>query len=322
YLVCLLSFVMIFVPAQRAWSLDVLWGPSRPTPTIPAWALWLLRGQIAVPYFFGGIAKLNGDWLRGEPMRMWLAARTDFPVIGMWFTEEWMVYLFSYGGLLFDLLIVPLLLWRRTRWAALGVAIGFHLTNYGLFQIGIFPWMMIVASTLFLPPDWARRVLRRPSLPVMSAPMPITRRQIAVASALTLFALYNIAMPLRHFLIPGDVNWTEEGHLFAWHMKLRDKDAEAQFYVTDPLTSQSWYVDPYDYLSYNQVDEMLSRPELIRAFCQYIAARLVTETRPSVEVRVWSMVSLNGRPPQAMINPYVDLAAQPVAAGWIMPLTE
>ncbi|MBC8098904.1 MAG: HTTM domain-containing protein, partial [Armatimonadetes bacterium] len=134
YLVCLLSFVMIFVPAQRAWSLDALWGSARLTPTIPAWALWLLRGQIAVPYFFGGIAKLNGDWLRGEPMRMWLAARTDFPVIGMWFTEEWMVYLFSYGGLLFDLLIVPLLLWRRTRWAALAVAIGFHLTNYGLFE--------------------------------------------------------------------------------------------------------------------------------------------------------------------------------------------
>ena len=31
---------------------------------------------------------------------------------GRFFTEEWMVYVFAYGGLLLDLLIVPLLLWK------------------------------------------------------------------------------------------------------------------------------------------------------------------------------------------------------------------
>ncbi|HCQ00914.1 MAG TPA: vitamin K-dependent gamma-carboxylase, partial [Candidatus Latescibacteria bacterium] len=60
------------------------------------WALWVLRLQPGIAYFYGGIAKINGDWLRGEPMRLWLSARTDFPMIRALFTEEWVVYTFSY----------------------------------------------------------------------------------------------------------------------------------------------------------------------------------------------------------------------------------
>lgn len=71
YLVCLLSFLMIFVPANRVFSLDAMRRPGG--ETVPAWSLWILRFQMGVVYFFGGIAKLNGDWLRGEPMTIWLS---------------------------------------------------------------------------------------------------------------------------------------------------------------------------------------------------------------------------------------------------------
>lgn len=108
YLISLISFLMIFVPAHRAFSIDALSGAR--SATAPAWALWLLRAQIGIPYFYGGLAKLNGDWLRGEPMRVWMASGTDFPLIGPWFTDERVVFLFAYGGLLIDLLVVPLLL--------------------------------------------------------------------------------------------------------------------------------------------------------------------------------------------------------------------
>src|SRR5262245_48158458 len=59
YLGCLLAFLMIFVPAHKNYSLDAWRTPSRRTSTIPAWPIWLLRFQVGVPYFFGGIAKLN-----------------------------------------------------------------------------------------------------------------------------------------------------------------------------------------------------------------------------------------------------------------------
>ena len=48
YLMCLLTFLLVFVPANRRWSLDArLWKlPSR----APAWSLWLIRFQVGVPY--------------------------------------------------------------------------------------------------------------------------------------------------------------------------------------------------------------------------------------------------------------------------------
>jgi len=114
YLVCLYSFLMIIVPAHRAFSVDASVVPRLRSPTAPAWSLWILRTQMCVVYFMGGIAKINADWLRGEPMRIWLAERSDFPLLGRFFHEEWMVYLFSYGGLLFDLFIPAIILTRRT----------------------------------------------------------------------------------------------------------------------------------------------------------------------------------------------------------------
>ncbi|CAN5884499.1 hypothetical protein BH23ACT12_BH23ACT12_01590 [soil metagenome] len=166
YLVCLLAFLMIFLPVHRIWSVDVLRRPALGSATVPAWVLWVLRFQLALPYFFGGVAKLNGDWLQGEPLRMWLAGDTDFPLIGRYFTEEQVVLLMSYGALVLDLLVVFLLLWRRTRPFAYVAAILFHFMNSRLFNIGIFPWLMIAGTALFFPADWPRRVLadlrRRP----------------------------------------------------------------------------------------------------------------------------------------------------------------
>jgi hypothetical protein len=112
---------------------------------------------MAIVYFYGGLAKLNSDWLRGEPMRTWLTEGTSFPVIGPLCTQEWIVYLFSYGGLLFDLLIVPFLLWRRTRLSAFTIALIFHLANAQMFTIGVFPYLAIAATALFFPPSWPRK---------------------------------------------------------------------------------------------------------------------------------------------------------------------
>src|SRR5436305_1267009 len=135
YLICLLSFLLIFIPAHRALSFDAIIGPRVHSRTAPSWSLWLLRGQIAVVYFYGGVAKINPDWLRGEPMRWILAHQTDFPIVGRFFTQEWAVYTMTYGALGLDLFLVPFLLWRRTRIAAFCVAVLFHLMNARLFKI-------------------------------------------------------------------------------------------------------------------------------------------------------------------------------------------
>lgn len=322
YLISLISFLLIFVPAHRALSLDVLLRPKLRTQTVPSWSLWLLRAQMTVVYTFGGLAKINPDWLRGEPMRRWLAARTDFPVIGELFTEEWMVYGFSYGGMLFDLLVVPMLLWRRTRLLALALSLVFHLTNYQLFNIGVFPWFSLAATALFLPPHWFRFNVR----PAITAvPHSITARNWVLMGGFTAFFVVQIALPLRHFLYPGYVSWTEEGHNVAWRMKLRGKSSDALFFASDPSTGSTWMIQLEDYLTSRQISKMENRPAMLLRFAHYIRDELRIQGYDQIEIRAWVMASLNSRARQLLIDPTVNLAQQPYnisSSRWILPLMQ
>jgi hypothetical protein len=396
YLVALVSFLLIFVPAHHACSVDARIWPGLRRRAVPAWPVVLLAGQIGLVYFFGAVAKMNPDWLRGEPIRSWLAERTDFPVIGAWFTEGWMVYLFAYSGLLLDLLAVPFLVWRRTRPFMFALLLLFHYTNDRLFSIGIFPWFAIAATTLFFAPDWPRRLIgglrerldRRATLawagalamaaiairyrdelelvPVSvgatagallgwtlasppqepAAPMPpgaatyrrqpldttshdaaavpLGRGRWTVAFVCVWFAI-QVAIPLRHFAIPGNASWTEEGRNFSWHMKLRSKSGDVRFSVVDRTDGSSRIVDPRDYLEDWQYDEMSGSPQMIRLFARHLAAEIAKNGSPAVEVRAAANISLNGRQPQPLIDPDIDLSREPFSFGpalWILPLTE
>ena len=317
YLICLLAFLVVIAPVHRVWSLDALRSRGPSVRTIPMAWVWLLRIQVGIPYFFGGIAKLNGDWLRGEPMRMWLARRVDFPWVGTWFTEEWVVYLFSYGGLLLDLAFVPLLLWKRTRLVAYGLVLVFNGMNAWLFDIGIFPWMMMAASLIFFPPDWPR-FGKRGKTAVSVSPRPVSR---PVLAGMALWVAVQLLLPFRHWVYPGDVAWTEEGHMFSWRMKLRDKQAgEMTFRVRDPESGHEWGIEPGDFLTPRQKVRMAGQPDMIHQFAIHLAEEYRREYGMEVEVRVDAIVSLNGGKAAPLIEPEVDLAAQPRDLGcrpWI-----
>src|SRR6185369_4772318 len=126
--------------------------------TVPAYCVYLLRFQLGVVYFFAGIAKLNGDWLlRAQPLRIWLAARADLPILGGFLAEPWVAWTASWAGAFFDLTIVGFLLLPRTRRAAFVAVVVFHVATGLLFPIGMFPWIMVAAATVFFAPDWPTR---------------------------------------------------------------------------------------------------------------------------------------------------------------------
>jgi hypothetical protein len=333
YLISLVALLLVFTPVHRAASLDAWRRPHLRSDTVPAWALWILRAQVGIPYFYGGIAKLNGDWLRGEPIRSWLAGRPDFPLIGRFFGEEWMVYTFAYGGLLLDLLVVPALMWRRTRPIAFAAALSFHGTNAVLFRIGVFPWMMMAATTIFFAPDWPRRLaswirggaLAAAGRPALAGAPPGPRARRLTLAGLAAWVAVQALVPLRHLLYPGNVSWTEEGHRFAWHMKLRDKEARATFTVTDPASGRTRTVRPSTYLTRLQARRMAAHPDMILQLAHHISREERRAGRPGVEVRADALASLNGREPQPLVYPDVDLAVQPrslAPAAWIVPLYE
>ena len=330
YLTALLAFLMAVIPAHRAKSLDARLRPKVQSDTVPAWCLWLLRASVGLVYFYSGIAKLNSDWLSGEPIRRWLANRSDYPLIGSWLDTELATWLFSYGGVYFDLAIAPALLWRQTRTLAFVACVFFHTTNKMMFDIGIFPILMLAATLIMFPPDWPRRVgLFFKTLPddgtaESSAPVEISkpRRHLTEAFFITCVGI-QILMPLRHFLYPGKVHWTEEGHRFAWHMKLRQKRGEAQFFATDPTTGKTWQINLRNYLSSAQRNRVARWPDMCLQFAHFLADELKKEGHKNIEIRAKVRASLNGRKYQYLIDPEVDLSKVPRNlwhADWIVPL--
>lgn len=318
YLICLLAFVAFAIPAERALSIDSKRKPGLRASMAPAWTLWLLRAHMAIAYFFGGVAKLNTDWLRGEPVRTWLETGSLARKLGPAFQNEFCVYLISYSGLLIDLLVVPFLLWKRTRAAALFVAIVFHSSNAYLFKIGVFPFLSIAMTLLFLPPSWHRKVLR---LGAAKESQPLYWRHSAVAVALlAAYLAYHLFMPFRHWFYPGTAHWSEEGHRYAWHMMLRTKDGKAHFIVEDRTTGTMWRVRPEQYLSRRQFRKMSVHPEMLLQFAKYLREKWHPH---DVAVYAVARVKLNDHKPALLVDPEVDLSREELSlkpVKWILPL--
>jgi vitamin K-dependent gamma-carboxylase len=283
-------------------------------PMVPRLVVWVLRFQVGLVYVMAGIAKLNRDWLvHGEPMGMWLAGRTGTPGVGWLFDEPWAGRVASWMGAAFDLTIVGWLLWRRTRLAAWVAIVAFHVLTWRLFAIGVFPWVMIAATTIFFEPSWPRRLSARfqPSArarPSAGRPAGGPRALGWVAIAV-LWALIQIAVPLRHLAYAGDVRWTEEGYYGSFRVMLTEKAGFLEFDVTDPATGERWSVAPTSVLTDWQARQAAVRPDLALAAAHLVAEDFSRLGHPGVEVRADSWVSFNGRRRQRMIDPSADLAA-------------
>ena len=324
--VTLAGLLMVLLPVHCRWSLDALQGRVKPARFVPAGVVWALRAQLGLVYLFAGLAKLNGDWLlRAQPLRLWLADRTHLPVIGPLLDEPLLAYAASWSGALFDLTIVGWLLWRRSRPWSYAAVIGFHLVTGALFQIGVFPWVMIVGTLIFFPPDWPKRL--RPASSV-TAPSPSTpeiadRAKMArpVVAALVLLAAVELVLPLRHFAYAGNVRWTEEGYYWSWRVMVTEKAGYAEYRITDPLTGDTWQAHPRLVLTDWQAEQAAVRPDLIHATAHLLAQHYRDRGKEDVEVRVDVWVSMNGRPPRRLVDPAVDLAAQPrtqAPSKWIL----
>ncbi|MFM7058887.1 MAG: HTTM domain-containing protein, partial [Planctomycetota bacterium] len=270
YLLMLLTWLSLCLPVARLWSIDVLAGVAPGSRQIPRGALLLVQFHAALPYVFGGLSKLESDWLSGRPMQFLLMQRFGLAHDDVMAVSGGLVL--AWGGLLFDLLIVPGLLWRPARMFAWVLLLTFHLTNAWLFPIHIFPWFMIALSAVFLPADWPMVVLRRvrgersgdllPSeVPgVSTAAVPTTR---LAAVLIGLYCVFHCLWPLRG-LVYGDVTgWTERGHYFAWRMMLRGKSTGLRYHMTDPADGRTWVADISRLLNSEQSARFGTDPEMI-----------------------------------------------------------
>ena len=346
YLVIVVALLMCVIPANRHLAVDAWLRPKLRSPSVPQWSVWLLRAQFEIVYLYAGIVKINEDWLQLEPLSMWLARRSDFPVLGPLFTQDWSVAVAAYGVIILHVIGAPLLLWRRTRLFIFILYCFFHFLNHFVFTIGIFPWFTLLGTLIFFDPDWPKQVrdfvLKRfgeTQAPIIPAPSVNSAGAGETTAALPHPVIQNLLMgffgvwilvqtlvPLRHFLYPGNVSWTEEGHRFAWQMKLRTKVGNAIFFITDPITHKTWEIDPRNYLPRSQARKLATHPDMILQYAHYLADIWREENQQQeVEVRAQVLASLNGRKAAPLIDPTRDLTKVERNlrhADWILPLNE
>src|SRR5690606_9919756 len=99
YFISIVGFLLIWLPANRAVSLDARLNPVLASWQVPAWTVNILKLQLGIVYFYAGLAKINPDWLlEALPLKIWLPARAHLPVIGEWFSQLWVAYAFSWAG--------------------------------------------------------------------------------------------------------------------------------------------------------------------------------------------------------------------------------
>src|SRR5690606_27411093 len=152
-----------------------------------------------------------------------------------------------------DTTIVGWLLWRRTRAPAYAVLCGFHFMTGVFFNIGMFPFIMTVAATVFFDPGWPRRFVaaRLPESDPAPAATPGRRQRLGLAVAAAFCAL-QLAVPLRHFAYPGDVLWNEQGMRWAWKVMVREKHGAVSYTVRFADSGKELQISPRRYLDSRQ----------------------------------------------------------------------
>jgi vitamin K-dependent gamma-carboxylase len=310
YLVCLMAWLLVFMPAD---------GTLRRRASMPRGLLLTLRWQVGCVYVFAGLAKLNADWLlRAQPLRIWLAARGDIPWLGAWLAQPVSAFGASWFGALFDLTIVLFLLWPRTRKLAFLAVLAFHALTGWLFPIGMFPWLMSACATLFFDPAWPRRWL-----PPMAAALPAAvAAPRGTAWLLALHCALQTLLPLHHHLLTRDSAWTYDGFDFAWKVMVAEKAGSVRFRARDRRNGAERCVAPDSYLNAAQEQALAQDPRLIRALARQIARDAQARSGREFAVYADAFATLNGRPAQRLIAAAVDLTREPLPADWIVALRD
>ena len=298
---------------------------------VPLWQYWVIRLQVVIVYFFGGIAKLNPDWIRGEPLRYWFrhGSLVRWPMESI-AKQEWFIWFASWSGILIDLICPFLLLFRKTKWISAIILISFHCLNSRLFNIGWFPFLGIALLIPFLDPDtvgkyWAKLWKNSPSQVVeTSAPTVLRSGQKPVLVFLCVYFFLQVVLPLRHIPLGLSPTWSEVGHQFSWRMMLRNKDSYLDLLFDSP-EAHEWFEQnqpKFPNLHQRHFDSIQETPWLL---LQYVRAldQIFRENGHDTAIRAVLIVSLNDHPYQFLIDPSVDLTESRYSAlkdpDWVMP---
>lgn len=339
YFVSLAGLLLCFLPSPQPF----------PEGKIRRWAILLIQFQIFIVYFHAGIAKINSDWmLHALPLKIWLPAHDKLPLIGPLLRLPETAFAFSWIGMFFDATVILFMLYRQTRpWAYLAILI-FHTLTGLMFQIGIFPLVMIAATTVFFSDNWHGKLWKKlydlkyitfKYFKIFNSKFPPLKRNIQhstveggqqpnkiLMTLVVVYALFQILLPWRYLLFPGSLFWTENGFRFSWRVMLMEKAGTATFFVRDKNTGREGEVMNTEFLNSHQEKQMAFQPDLILQYANFLKNYYQSRGIHDPQVRAEVYVTLNGRPSQLYFDPQLDLTSVRDnlwdTRAWLYPLSQ
>ncbi|MCA9403606.1 MAG: HTTM domain-containing protein [Candidatus Omnitrophica bacterium] len=267
---------------------------------VPAWTLFLFRAQVVIIYFFSALNRINGEWLSGR------VAQSLFTGAG-----EAFVFAAVVIGLLADMCLAFMLTIRALRPLALIILIAFNIGIKYYLDMTILPFLMISTATLFVNPVWIRHLGGAKGGRAAYTPEASARDARVPGPAWAFICVYlflQMTIPLRHFLIPGPVQWNMLGERFSWRIFSQVNVGHIDFFVTDIITGKTEEVprltgiNPGSYLIMNH------HPDMILEYADYLRERYAAKGIYAPLVSVNSFASTNGRPFSLFINPELNIA--------------
>ena len=328
YLVSSISFLMIFLPCNSYFSID-----SKSKNKIPKWTIDSLKLLIVLVYLYAGLAKINSDWLiNAQPLKIWLKTKYSIPLIGeSLLQKEFSYYLFSWGGMLYDISIPFLLLFKRTRVFAFIMVIIFHILTRILFPpIGMFPYIMIFSCIIFFDSSFHKKIIEffksfpkeKNNILEDYKSIKSTNKNKISLFFISIFFIFHFLVPLRSAFYPGELFWNEQGYRFSWRVMLIEKTGYTTFKIVDKTNGKFIKVNNSDYLTMFQEKQMSFQPDMIHEFAQFLGDTYKQKGYSNIAVFAESYVTLNGRPSKQFIDPNFNLYKENISLKnkkWITP---
>ena len=318
-----LVFWACFMPLGERASLDQrrrhdLDASRLSSPTMPRWHLWTARAQLGVMYFFAGVVKVSEEWLSGDVFLVNIEEASNFDALIPFASSPPFLMFSAIGGMLFDLLIAPLLWWRRTRLLGVVALIAFHGINTLTLDLGLLP-LILLAITLatFTSPERAASILEKhePAPPADAAPSTPRHPNLTLA-LLSLGLTFHLVFPMRYLAYPGDPHWHGHGRDGAWWLRSFSLKSSAKFYASGvgpdgaPITRQK--IDVLSYIHSHQ-SFFVHHPYTLVAFTHVVADDLRDQGWSEVSIHADITTRLNLRETTRFVPGDVDLSRVPLA---------
>ena len=332
YFISIISFILIFVPANCRFSLDSFLKKTSYI-NIPCWSIDVIKYMLFIVYFCAGIAKINSDWLlEAQPLKTWLPGKYDLPIVGEYLYQNWTHYLMSWGGMIYDVLIGFLLFSKKFRNYAFILVIIFHVMTSIFFpSIGMFPYIMIISTMIFLSPNFHNKIILFLSNFFRSKRENKTKEKTIIKNknfkiiTLSVLIFLQIMLPFRYLIYDGELFWTEEGYRFSWRVMLMEKSGNAIFTVIDNNSKKRVVVSNDKFLTSFQEKQMSHQPDFILEYANYLGKYYNQKGFSNPSVYVDCFVTLNGRLSKRFIKNDIDLLKIDESMkrkNWILPFND